>query len=79
MEFVNVAIDLKPIFKSFMPVNEVEYNDMLIKAFEAGMISRKTMISMSTLVRDAEEEIKEVLKDIEEKEKNIKQNNVNLA
>lgn len=79
MEFVNVAIDLKPIFKSFMPVNEVEYNDMLIKAFEAGMISRKTMISMSTLVRDAEEEIKEVLKDLEEKEKNIKQNNVNLA
>lgn len=79
MEFVNVVLEMKPLFKSFMPVNEVEYNTMLINAFNAGMISRKTMIEMSTLVRNAEEELKEVLQDLEAKEKNIKQNNVNLS
>ncbi|WGQ15591.1 phage portal protein [Sphingobacterium faecium] len=76
MEFVNVIVVLKPIFKSFMPVNEVEYNTMLIEAFNAGMISRKTMIAKSTLVSNPDEEITEVLKDLEEKAKIIGKNNV---
>jgi len=45
-----------------MPINDVEYNGMLINAFKNGMISRKTMVSKSTLVQDAEEELKELEK-----------------
>lgn len=67
---------LEPIFKSFMPVNEVEYNQMLIDAFNVGMISRKTMIAKSTLVSNPDEEISEVLKYLEEKAKIIDKNNV---
>lgn len=58
--FVNHTLSLYPIFKPYMPVNDVEYNNLLLSAYKGGMISKKTMVSKSTLVQDAEREMEEM-------------------
>lgn len=50
------GLSISPKFKDFMPVNETEYNKLLWEAHENGMISQKTMIERSTLVKDPIEE-----------------------
>ena len=73
-DYENNTLDLYPIFKPYMPINDVEYNELLIKAYEAGMISKKTMVSKSTLVQDAETELEELEK--EPKKVEIMKNNM---
>jgi len=69
---------VSPKFRPFMPINDVEFNELLIKAYEAGMISRQTMIEKSTLVNDAKAELKQIEKEkaaginVKEKDKNDK-------
>lgn len=67
-DFENNTLDLYPIFKPYMPINDVEYNDLLIKAYDAGMISKKTMVSKSTLVQDVEAELLELGKEPKKEE-----------
>lgn len=54
------SLSISPRFRPFMPVNEVEFNQLLITAYQAGMISQKTMLELSTLVKDAEKELTEI-------------------
>lgn len=63
------GLSVSPKFRPYMPINDVEFNELLIKAYEAGMISEKTMIEMSSLVADAEKEIEQIKKEKEEKPK----------
>lgn len=55
------GLRVSPRFRQFMPVNEVEYNELLITAYQSGMISHKTMLELSTLVKNADTELKEIL------------------
>lgn len=69
--FGNNTLSLYPIFKDYMPVNDVEYNDLLIRAHEKGMISKETMVSSSTLVKDPEQELEKIKKEDKEKPKPV--------
>lgn len=68
-DYENNTLELRPVFTPYMPINDVEYNQMLIDAYNAKMISHKTMVSKSTLVSDAEQEIKDIGSLEEKKEK----------
>lgn len=70
------SLVITPKFKPFMPVNDVEYNQLLIEAYEAGMISKKTMVEKSTLVNDAARELEQMEK---EAKKRPVENDKNLS
>ena len=56
----SVTVQLKPEFNYFIPQNVNDEVDVLIKAFEAGMISKRSMIEQSPLVQDVENELKQI-------------------
>lgn len=64
-----LTYEISPKFEYFMPNNDTETMDTLIKAYEAGTISLKTLLQQSPLVQNAEDELK--LIDAEAKAKAI--------
>jgi SPP1 family phage portal protein len=67
-EFVPaLTLQIKPKFNYFIPQNIEDEVNVLVTAYQAGMISKKTMIEKSPLVEDAVSEMEQIEKETKEK------------
>lgn len=67
------GLSISPKFRPFMPVNDVEYNTLLMSAYEKGMISQRTMLEYSTLVKNADEELEQIKKEAKDNPKPVEE------
>jgi SPP1 family phage portal protein len=67
-EFVPaLTLQIKPKFNYFIPQNIEDEVNVLVTAYQAGMISKKTMVEKSPLVEDAVSEMEQIEKETKEK------------
>lgn len=59
------SLSIKPKFTYFLPKNYTEEVENLVKAYEGGIISKKTAISLNPLVTDVESELTQIGEEVE--------------